>query len=71
MPTGCINAGYALGSRLVVHNNSSSNRIGLRLTQKVRSRDSSFRSETCSTIHSRVGLASDSVDRQIEAGTKL
>ena len=29
-----INAGYQLGSRLVVTNNSSSDRIGLRLTQK-------------------------------------
>ena len=28
-----INAGYQLGSRLVVNNNSSSNRIGVRLTQ--------------------------------------
>lgn len=28
-----INAGYQLGSRLVVHNNNSSDRIGLRLTQ--------------------------------------
>jgi hypothetical protein len=29
-----INAGYQLGSRLVVNNKSSSARIGLRLTQK-------------------------------------
>lgn len=29
-----INAGYQLGSRLVVNNNSSSDRIGVRLTQK-------------------------------------
>jgi len=29
-----VNAGYQLGSRLVVTNNSSSDRIGLRLTQK-------------------------------------
>jgi hypothetical protein len=29
-----INAGYQLGSRLVVTNNASSDRIGLRLTQK-------------------------------------
>jgi hypothetical protein len=29
-----LNAGYQLGSRLVVSNNSSSDRIGLRLTQK-------------------------------------
>ena len=28
-----FNAGYQLGSRLVVNNNSSSNRIGVRLTQ--------------------------------------
>lgn len=28
------NAGYQLGSRLVVNNNSSSNRIGLNMTQK-------------------------------------
>jgi hypothetical protein len=29
-----VNAGYQLGSRLTVNNNSSSDRIGLRLTQK-------------------------------------
>jgi hypothetical protein len=29
-----VNAGYQLGSRLVVNNNSSSNRIGLSMTQK-------------------------------------
>jgi len=29
-----VNAGYALGSRLVVNNNSSSDRIGIHLVQK-------------------------------------
>jgi hypothetical protein len=37
-----INAGYQLGSRLVVENDSSSDRIGLRLTQRVQSPDWSF-----------------------------
>jgi hypothetical protein len=29
-----VNAGYTLGSHLVINNSSSSNRIGLRLTQR-------------------------------------